>query len=63
MSQEKKLRAAIPRWTKNREMREADFLPPAERRAFYDNIRREQRQKQADATCDDAKSPLGAGDT
>lgn len=32
---ENNLRRSIPKWDKDRPIREADFLPPAERRAFY----------------------------
>lgn len=45
MGYEKRLKESIPKWDKAREIREVDFLPPAERRAFYDEIRRKERDK------------------
>lgn len=40
---EKDLRKQIPKWNKDRPLREADFMPPKERRAFYDERRKANR--------------------
>lgn len=47
MRREKILRAAIPRWDKSRPIRESDFLPPEERKIFYNKLRQAEKQKRA----------------